>query len=363
MAVNTSGVIDSVNENVSWIYAPYLRRQQWVPYLSIYGIYSPLATILGIVGNVLCFIGIYPKIKERIVFVQQAAVILTDLLVTIFNYSYSLGLILGTRQLEGFHFIRKVGPLMWYFAHCSVPLALTFMLVNQFLLVGTSLDRVFALYKPILYKISNHFHRSFLIIVVSYTIGIVVVFYQYFRFDIIWEPENEVYFMVTNEEHKNSTYNKVSGVIYLVLNLSSLVMIWILIPMIIVKYRKTQKEKKERQKEKNKKNDNQSVDENLLTVLLIAEGVIQILGGMSLAIYYGIYYFASSGTLKNIVLGKFVFCLDFMTIFQSTWNFLFYMIMSKSFRQSLQKQLGFQTATVAPMPASNKGTGRAGQTL
>ncbi len=105
MAVNTSGVFDSVNDNVSWIYAPNLRRQQWVPCLSIYGIYSPLATILGIVGNVLCFIGIYPKIKERIVFVQQAAVILTDLLVTIFNYTFSLGLILGTRQLEGFHFI------------------------------------------------------------------------------------------------------------------------------------------------------------------------------------------------------------------------------------------------------------------
>ncbi len=147
---------DSVS---NWMYAPYQRRQQWPAYLFIYGIYGPIAAIIGIVGNILCFATIYPKIKERVVFVQQAAVILNDIFTTILSSSFQLGLMLGARQIEGFHFVRKMGPAMWFFAHISLGGGLTFFMVGQLLLVATSTDRMFALYMPIRYKLSKSFAK------------------------------------------------------------------------------------------------------------------------------------------------------------------------------------------------------------
>ncbi len=297
-SANLSHGFDSLDSVPNWLYAPYQRRQQWPAYLFVYGMYGPITTIIGIVGNMLCFATIYPKIKERVVFVQQAAVILNDIFATVLSSTFHLGLMLGSRQIEGFHFIRRMGPVMWYFAHISLGGGLTLFMVSQLLLVATSTDRMFSLYIPIRYKLSNHFARSICMIVVCYIAGIVATSYQYFRYDIIWDTENGVYFMVQNVDHINSAYNKISAWVYIVIYLVTIVVMWILIPMIVVKYRKIQKANAATRNGTNKATQN--VNEDLLTVLLIAEGLLQIFGGsLSLTIYYSVYFFVPAGLVKS----------------------------------------------------------------
>ncbi len=285
MDTNLTDVLPTLDRN--WTYAPYQRRQLWVPYLLVYGIYIPIACTLGTAGNILSFIVIYPKIKERFVFIQQTFVILADLVCSVFGLTFYMGMMLGFRQIEGFHSIRKIGPLMWYFVRVPHGISVSLIASCQLLGLGTSFDRMFALYMPMRYKISNHRARSIAIIVMSFVLGFMVCSNQYVRYVLIWDSENGVYFMVENEELKNSTYFKLCGMAYLVLTFITTVAGWILIPMIIVKYRKFKNDPIQQDSQ----NKQKTVNENLLSVLLLSEGLVQLIFSSSAIVYYGIYFF------------------------------------------------------------------------
>lgn len=199
---------------------------------------------------------------------------------------------------------------------------------SLFLLTCVCYDRLTALKKPMKYNQQNHKKRAYKVYTVCFILGLFISFPNTFRFTTL-KIGNE-YFVVSNLSYVNHPLSRILGFLRTFIRTLCIILSAVFSGMMAKLYRAQRRKQNQMVKTgKVRNNVDKMIHEKNLTLLLIAQVVLCVIGYLPLSMQLILYLLPSAGVTaktKVLVVG------EMLGLVAITWNFLFYLFLSKKFR-------------------------------
>ncbi len=331
-----------------------------------YCIIVPIMYIVGFTGNFICLAAFLKGFKTQKAFIFQIIILIGDtaVLFTMMGY-YVVYVFLPVRFALPTNVEYRRNPvLMFYGAHFAIQIPHTIAFGSLWFFVGMSIDRYQALSDAHKYQSVNPVRRAFKMAAVCYPMGVLFMFYDYFRLKVEYSEEEGAYKILTDLNYTKSVAGSVGSICNSAAFIVAPFIVIVLAFMVVRKYRSIMKETKAKEAEAKKKNPGKhatvpkSVDENVFTVLLLSQSVLVLIGASLVSVIKGMLFFASPLFLWTVI-RPLMPVFDVLGLQTFAYNFISYLVFSAKFRQSVVEMLGEWLRSKKSLVISIQGTTKA----
>lgn len=156
-------------------------------YFFVFFILTPIYFFVAFTGHILCLIGFIRRARSEPAYSYQiyltAAKTLEIVFFTIFVISFKW---LSGIENQGATWYERDYTLMWYAAHASFTLSNSCISTSLFMSVVMTLDRLFAVWKPFVYRNINQKRYHLISVIVCFLLGWSTSVFDWFRYDLEW---------------------------------------------------------------------------------------------------------------------------------------------------------------------------------
>lgn len=175
-----------------------------------YSITYPLYLILCPPAHIVLLVTFFKQRKSEPAYMYQLINAFGTTCEMVFHILYicTSKLWAGMGPTDGAIWFRRIYPLMVYATYVANTAYNTFLCSSMLFSLSMSIDRIFALTKPFLYKNINKSHHQLAAFIISMVISFGITIPDSFRYKVI-QTADESYAKVYNPDNSNSVYAKV----------------------------------------------------------------------------------------------------------------------------------------------------------
>lgn len=166
-------------------------------YFFVFYILTPIYFVVAFIGHILCLVGFVKRAKIEPTYSYQIYICMAKLLeivfFTIFVITYKW---LSGIESQGVKWYKENYYLMWYAAHESTPMSNSCISTSLFMAVAMTGDRLFAMWKPFVYRNINAKRHQAIAVCVCFLLGWSTSIFDWFRYELI--SGDNIYVAVVN---------------------------------------------------------------------------------------------------------------------------------------------------------------------
>lgn len=306
--------------------------------IPIYYVTIPICICLGLLGHATSLVVFYKQSKVEPAYFYQVALTVSESCYLLLVIPYCMMMIFYWNPNGSSAWYQQNYALMWIMAHLATPLVNMAFTTNQFFIISMAVDRVFALWRPLLYKQRNHKVLRFVASSTSVILGVSTSIFDCFRYSDPSLGRSKGYKLIVSP-FLNSAISKglsrLRDVIHLV-NLFALVTLNI---ALFVAYRKGTKKVSRMNSRTDQEKRQKNRKEEEITLLLLA--IFQCGSAAIYTISHTAFYLALSinPSFENCGADFWAPLLDATFLVIDAANFYAVVIVSKQFRRLIAQQL------------------------
>lgn len=308
----------------------------------VYHVIMPICILLSLFGEMTSLVVFYRQSKKEPAYFYQIALTVGKALEMLLAIEYCAVFVFAYSPTGGAAWFKANYALMWFTAHLAIPLVNMNFTSNLLLAISMAGDRVFAIWKPILYKQTNKKPIQFSTLFISVLLGISTSIFDCFRYsDPTFDSEKRVYDVPLNTEFVATSLSAGLSRFRDALRLAGLLALIILNIFIIVGYRnKTRKVARMTRRTADEKKERKEMKaEMTLTLITAFQCLFTTISTASLMIFYiTLSVKPSFGTCEVFLWAA---ILDAFVQFTAMANFYIVVAISKQFRRLMAEHLPY----------------------